>query len=283
MSDRSPVASRRRLGQHLRDLRERLGLTGEEAAKAIERSTSWISRVEGGRIGIRSKELRELLDRYGVRDVNLRQELLELAEQGRQRAWWSEYRGSISETYYRYIGYEHEASRVDWAGHAVIPGLLQTEDYARAVNERFLPPLSDRAIRDGVAIRLKRQELLRSPRELQLSVLLDEAVLRRLVGTRAALCGQLDALLTAMAYPNVEVRLLPEGALAAAGMPLNLTIFTLGADEPRIVHREDALTADFQEGDQAAPHVAAVEHLRSTARSVAESRVIIRGIRHEIC
>jgi transcriptional regulator with XRE-family HTH domain len=144
-------------------LRQERGLTGEQVGEQVERSASWISRVEGGRIGIRGRDLRDLLDLYQVDDAGRRAELLSLAERGRARSWWSEFSGTISEAYATFVGFEDEATRFESYEPMVVPGLLQLESYARALVESGIPQLSRREVEDRIQVRLRRHHLRGRP------------------------------------------------------------------------------------------------------------------------
>ena len=249
----------------------------------MQRSPSWISRLETGQIGIRSKELRELLDYYEVADRSLREHLEELAEQGRQRAWWSSFRDSLPEQYYRYIGYEHEASGIEWAGSAVIPGLLQTPDLARAIHDRHIPKLADSLIQERVTVRMRRKQLVFGERAMPLKVVLAEAALRREIGGRDVLCGQLDALLDAMDLPNVEVQVVPDTYDVAALLPPSLTIFSMGPDEPKVVHREDTFVDSFETGEMARQGLEIFQIVSAVALSQESSRAFVQDLRTQLC
>jgi hypothetical protein len=252
-------------------------MRGEEAAARLERSASWLSRLESGQIGIRAKELSELLDTYGIPVGPLRDELQTLAAQGRRRAWWSSYRDSLPDDYYQYIGFEAEATRIDWSGSAVIPGWLQTEAYARALVRQLssLPP----AVQDDrVAVRMRRKALVLGSGTLPFGAVLGEAALVRDVGDRDVMHDQLKAIGDAMDRPNVELRILPSSSVLSARMATGLTIFTLGVNEPKIVHTEDLLAGAFIEGKQAIELVELQATLRATALNAIDSKALITGM-----
>jgi transcriptional regulator with XRE-family HTH domain len=281
VSELSPVVRRRRLGARLRQIRERLSLTGEQAARSIDRSASWLSRLEAGQIGIRSKELHELLDEYGVQDRAVRQELESLAAEGRRRAWWSPYRESLPEDYYRYIGLEAEAIRLDWVGNAAIPGWLQTEDYARALHLQMAPTIPHPVQEDRINVRMRRQRLVFGPEALPLHVVIGEGVLRRHVGGGPVLHGQLARLASAAERPNVQIQILPEASPASAMMPLSLTIITLPGAEI-IVHLENPMNGFFQEGDQANQYLALHRSLAAAALDAGASRLLLAQVQREV-
>src|SRR5262245_58694697 len=126
---RSPTMMRRRLGAALRTLRAESNKTFDDVAEHLERSQSWLSRVESGHIGIRNRELRDLLNLYEVRDSMLRSRLEALADSGRRRGWWSDYTNTLSPAFGRFIGFEADASLIRTYEDRVVPGLLQHPDY----------------------------------------------------------------------------------------------------------------------------------------------------------
>jgi len=204
----SPTLLRRRLGRALRGLREHAGLTGDEAGARVERSGSWISRVEAGRVGLRVRDLQDLLDLYQLDDLHRRAELEGLAREGRQRGWWSRYSDSISEAYSIFIGLEAEARTLLSYDHIAIPGLLQTEDYCRAlVRQAARPELPTDLLEARVQVRMTRQaELRKSPPELRF--VLDEAVLHRAYGGKATLRNQLQHLTEVVREQRVDLRVI---------------------------------------------------------------------------
>src|SRR5690349_13373345 len=136
----SSALQRRRLGQALRRLRDQAKLTGDEAGQAVERSGSWISRVEAGRVGVRLRELRDLFELYGLTNAREREDLEALAQSGKRRGWWSSY--GLPESYAVYVGLEDEAESLRMYHNLVVPGLFQTERYMRAVFQRGIPKIS---------------------------------------------------------------------------------------------------------------------------------------------
>src|SRR6185295_17380404 len=172
----SPTVRRRRLGLILRGLREKANLTGDEVGTAIERSGSWISRVETGRVGLRGRDLNDLLELYQVNDRALSDELHSLAREGKQRGWWSKYADSLFGQYATYIGFESEAAELLVYETLIVHGLLQTEEYARAIFGAAMPPNSGDAIERKVKVRMARQELMVRQRALKLWAIMDESV-----------------------------------------------------------------------------------------------------------
>lgn len=205
----SPTVRRRRLAAELRRLRG--NRTGNDVSRAIGWSTTKISRAESGRESLPPAEIKKLINYYGVTDP-LRGRLLGLAEDAVQQGWWDEYADALDPRYLEFIGLEAEAtSCLQWQSD-FMPGLLQTEDYARrlsAVYQMLAPTIPPSVHQRFVRVRMLRQERLIQEPVLQLSVVIDEAVLLRGIGDRGIMRDQLAHLADAAARPNVDLRILP--------------------------------------------------------------------------
>jgi hypothetical protein len=206
----SPTVRRRRLAAELRRLRGKR--TGGQVSRSIGWSPTKISRAESGHESIPPPEVEKLLDFYGVKDP-LRGRLLELAEDAVQHGWWEDYADVLNPQLLEFIGLEAEAvSSLQWQAD-FIPGLLQTEDYARqlydAVRSLVDPATPPSAVDRFVRARMLRQERLTHEPVLQLSVILDEAVLLRSIGDRGIMRVQLQRLLHVADLPNVDLRVMP--------------------------------------------------------------------------
>jgi len=205
----SPTVRRRRLAAELRRLRGKR--TGSRVSRAIGWSPTKISRAESGHESIPPSEVEKLLDFYGVKDP-LRGRLIELAQDATQPGWWDDYADALNPPLLEFIGLEAEAvSSLQWQADA-IPGLLQTEAYARQLSVAYQavvpttpPSLIDRFVRS----RMIRQERLTHEPVLQLSVILDEAVLLRRIGDRGLMRAQLEHLADMTDLPNIDLRVMP--------------------------------------------------------------------------
>jgi transcriptional regulator with XRE-family HTH domain len=250
VTDSSPTMQRRRLGGALRSLRESRGLTGDQVGAAVERSASWISRVEGGRLGLRARDLRDLLDLYDVTDPQRREELLRLAEAGRERTWLSEYRSSIPESYATFIGLEAEAATLQEYCTLIVPGLLQTEAYARVViSGGNYTTLSPRVIDDRVAVRMKRQRVLTGENPLKFSAIMSEIALQRTVGGNAVMKEQLEHLLKMLTRPNISLRVILNERLGYTAVA-SVALFRFSTDDPDVVYVENPAGGSFEEGER---------------------------------
>jgi transcriptional regulator with XRE-family HTH domain len=273
MADGSPTVRRRRLGLILRDLREQRGMTGEEVGAAVERSNSWLSRIEMGKSGLRARDLRDLLNLFEVTDVRLRAELEELARAGKERGWWNKYGDAVTGPLSTYIGFEVDASEILAYESAVIPGLLQTEEYARALFTSAYPPDSADMVARKIKIRMARQPLLaREPEPLKLWAIIDESVLHRRIGSPTIMQAQLKHLRDAALMPNITLQVAPFTAGAYPGLvrPFMVLRFPLAAD-PDLAYTENFDGGTFAEGDDAERYHEAFNHLRAAALSPFQS------------
>jgi transcriptional regulator with XRE-family HTH domain len=208
----SPTVRRRRLAAELREIREDKGKSGETVAAALKWSPSKISRYERARTGLRPREVERLLDYYQITGPR-RALLLGLAEDAAQKGWWEEFADSLSEDYRQFIGFEHEAASMAIWHVDVVTGLLQTEAYARHIISSYsrVEPMPPGMIGRMVKVRTRRQQVL-NREDLQLSVVLDESVLKRQVGDESVMYGQLQRLLQDADRPNLTLRILPLNA-----------------------------------------------------------------------
>jgi transcriptional regulator with XRE-family HTH domain len=276
MADGSPTVRRRRLGLILRGLREKAGLTGEEVGAAIERSGSWVSRVETGRVGLRGRDLRDLLTLYRVEDEKLGEELLGLAREGKQRGWWSKYADTLSGPYATYIGFEAEAAELRVYETLVVHGLLQTEEYARAMFAATIPANKEDMIERKVRIRLARQALLDGSRPVQLRAVFGEGVLMRQIGGAVVLRDQLKKLAEASRRPNITLQVIPFTRGVHPGMIGSFTVVRFPSpDDPDIVYIEGMTGDVFAESEDAHIYNEVFDHLSSAALSPAESQAKI--------
>ena len=207
-------------------------------ATSLSWSESKLSRIETAHTGISEPDLDRLLTAYGVR-VEDRDRLRDLARHGRARAWWTPYRSSVPDPYDEYVALEAEAVLISEWETAVVPGLLQTDEYARAVIEVGADVGAAETIQRRLALRMARQAVLTREPPPELRVVLDEAVLHREVGGPEVLRRQLARLLEAGERPGVELLVLPFTAGAHAGLvePFMVLEFGSGTRSP-IVHIE---------------------------------------------
>jgi transcriptional regulator with XRE-family HTH domain len=207
----SPSVRRRRLAAELRRLREERNQTGEDVAESLGWSASKLSRIELARTGIKAEDLTSLLTTYGV-PPEQRTELLRLVEKPRSRDWWRTYTDALPEKFVTLIGLESDAQSISAWSPELVPGLLQTANYARAAIAAHMTAtaaISAGEIERRVQTRLRRQHLLTSEQPTNFSSVLDESVLLRHLGSPRVMRDQLAHLLEMARLPNVTLRVLP--------------------------------------------------------------------------
>jgi transcriptional regulator with XRE-family HTH domain len=222
----SPTVRRRRLATELRSLRAKQKKTGTKVAKDLGWSPAKISRYELGQGGFPLDEVEKLLDYYGVTDPR-RAQLLDLAVEANASGWWEEYADILPPEYMEYIGLEAEAHTVAAWNNYIVPGLLQTERYARQLNVGYdsVIPTPGSILDRLVRVRMIRQELLKQSPSRQFSVVIDESVLLRQVGEKSLMRAQLRHLVKVSNFPGVELRALPLESRSSLASD-SFTIFT---------------------------------------------------------
>jgi transcriptional regulator with XRE-family HTH domain len=266
----------RRLGRELRKLRDAKGLTGDDAAKLVRCSSSRISRIESGEIKPRAGDVMELLVAYGMRiDEEPATSLLEQARDLREEGWWQRLGGR----YATYIAYEEEAAEMKNFEPMLVPGLLQTEQYAREVN--MIGRESDKdTINQRVAARMTRQEVLhREPAPLRLHAILSEAAVRTEVGGPDVLREQLDHLVTMSRLPNVTIQVLRFGAGAHLAVSSGFVLLAFDQYDPPLGYVETLAGELFLESARDLARLNdAYDNLKTLARSPAESIKFIKEL-----
>ena len=279
----SPTVRRRRLALELRRLRESAKLTCEEVAERLECSASKISRVETGRVSVSPRDVRDMLQIYGV-PPDQRESLVQLARDSRQKGWWHAYSDSIQPHFATYLGLESAASEIRIYEVSLIPGLLQTEDYARAVIRAGMVNSPAEDIERRVSLLMARQPAVVRDDPPKVWAVLDEAALRRRVGGSGLMRLQLEHLLAQAALPNVAVQVIPfaGGAHPAMGRPFIILVFPERVDTD-VVYLEDLTSAlyleDVAEVDR---YNVFFNHLRATALSFDDSAALITSVLKEM-
>jgi transcriptional regulator with XRE-family HTH domain len=245
----SPALSRMMLGRALRVLREQVGISPERACEAIQVPVSGIDGLERGRSRLRLRDVADLCALYGVTDHHQRATLLGMADLANMPEWWHAYRDVIPGWFEPYLGLEEAASLIRGYETGFIPGLLQTPAYARVLISHGTS--SGPVIERRVELRMRRQRLLRRPRPPRLWMLIDEAALRRVVGGRALMAGQLRHLLEACDIPDVTIQVLSlRGRRHFAEIPFTLLRLP-ERDLPDVIYLEHPTNAVYldQRGD----------------------------------
>jgi hypothetical protein len=275
-----PTVLRILLGAQLRRLREAKRITLEDAGHVIRASGSKMSRLETGRVGFKDRDISDLLTLYGVEDEQQRAALRDLARDASAQGWWHDYSDILPNWFEAYVGLEEAATGIRAYEIQFVPGLLQTEDYARAVTLLGHGNAPADEIERRVSLRMARQGLLTGPQPPHLWVVLDEAVLRRSVGRPGVMRGQLKHLLEATEWPNVTIQIVPflAGGHAAAGGPFSILRFA-EFDLPDVVYLEQLTSALYLDKRDTVEHYLAVmERLCLEASPAAASAKVISEI-----
>ncbi|MEV6810948.1 helix-turn-helix transcriptional regulator [Micromonospora sp. NPDC051296] len=271
----SPTVRRRRIARELRQLRERAGMTLDVAARQLDMSKSNLSRIENAQIGIKPRDVRAALALYQVTG-NDAEALIEIARGAQQRGWWQHYSDVLPEWFEFYVGLEAEAATLRTYEAEAVPGLLQTEAYAREIYRRTA---GEDDLDRKVAARLRRQDVLRNEDSpVELSVVLNEAVLLRPVGGRAVMAGQLTHLEAVAHLPNVTMQVLPfeAGGHPAMNSPYVILTFADAADAA-VVYLENLTTGlALEEAGQVRSYSLVHEELRRLALDPAASLVRLK-------
>ncbi|MGI5369719.1 helix-turn-helix domain-containing protein [Streptomyces iakyrus] len=281
MPERS-TTRRRQLGATMRKLRSRKGLTLEEAGRLVGVSKATVSRYETTAGPVKWLVIDALCREYDATDAE-RRAVVNLAKNAREQGWWNSFADSIPESMNLLLTLEDEAVRENHFCCVYVPGLLQTRAYSTALQRANEVPLEPAEIERLVDIRMKRQELLFRPKPLHLWAILDESVIRRVVGSTAVMMEQLDRLLEANESPHVTIQVLPfsKGAHAAA-----LGSFVMiGGPEPAL----DVVYVDIHTGSlflEKEPELEryrlAFEYLRAQALDMEASSTLIHRARKEL-
>lgn len=214
-----PTACRMLLGSQLRKLREAANISRDDAGYHIRGSGSKISRLELGRVSFKERDVEDLLSLYRVDSEQERQTLVEMVHQSNQPGWWHRYNDLMPTWFHDYVGLEESASRIQTYELQFVPGLMQTERYARAIVGGGKAGISESEVERRVALRLRRQRLLAHPQAPRLWAVIDEAVLHRPIGGPAVLREQVEHLLELVRMPNIALQVVPFriGSYAAEG------------------------------------------------------------------
>lgn len=264
----TPTVRLRRLAAELRSLRDTSGLTRETVIERTGINAATLYRIEHGRVRPQTRTLRTLLDLYGV-DQEQQAELVALLRDARLRGWLHAYQSELPEHYTTYIGFEGEAHSVWDYESLFVPGLLQTEDYARAVIRGGLPNASRDEVERRVEVRMERQALLHNENPLNLWSIVDEAALRRQVGGPEVMQAQFQYLIEVSELPHVTFQVIPFDAGAHPGMPGSFILLQFGdAAIPDVIYVNTMAGELFlEEVADVRRYKLVFEHLRAVAAS----------------
>ncbi|WEP00260.1 helix-turn-helix transcriptional regulator [Streptomyces sp. FXJ1.172] len=268
------------LGSQLRRLREARGITREAAGYSIRASESKISRMELGRVSFKTRDVEDLLTLYGITGEAERESLLSLAREANVAGWWHSYTDVLPSWFPTYVGLEGAASLIRVYEVQFVHGLLQTEEYARAVVRRGMKGASPDDIERRVALRLERQKHLFAQGAPEFHIVLDEAALRRPYGDRAVMRGQLQHLIDVSQRPNVRLQVMPFSFGGHSGESGAFTVLSFpDADLSDVVYLEQLTSALYlDKREDVAQYEQALKELQQDSPGPDESRDLLRGL-----
>jgi transcriptional regulator with XRE-family HTH domain len=272
------------LGTQLRRLREAVGITAEKAGYEIRASRSKISRMETGRVGLKLRDIEDLLTLYGVADQKQRGNVLTLARRSREPEWWTQYSDILPDWFETYLGLESAASVIRSFETQFVPGLFQTEDYARAVTRLGHQTAPEQEIERRVGLRLRRQDVLARRQPPRIWAVMDEAVLRRPIGGETAMREQLGHLVEAARRPGVRLQVVPFARGGHAGASGSFSILRFEErDLPDVVYMEQLTTAVYLDQRPDVEHyLEAADQLSGEALTPLDTMRFIEQISREI-
>lgn len=279
-----PTVLRMVLGAQMRKLRQASAISPEAAGYAIRASGSKISRLERGRAPCRQRDIADLLTLYGVHDEQERAALLQLTREASTPGWWHLYSDVLPGWFESYVGLEEAASRIRTYEIQFVPGLLQTESYARTLIQRGNLESAGQEIDQRVALRMRRQVILSRPGAPQYWAIVHEEALRRPFGSRQLMQSQIEHLMEVTQLPNVTLRIMPSRAESTAGEGCPFTILRFSEPElPDVVYLEHLTSAIYlDKRSDLDRYLAAMDRLLLEAGPFAATAGILRDIRRDI-
>ncbi|MFI9306170.1 helix-turn-helix domain-containing protein [Streptomyces triculaminicus] len=280
----APTVLRVVLGKRLHDLREKAGLSYEEAGRALDVTHATVRRMEKAEVGLKIPYVEKLLRVYGVLDAEEVEGFLSLTREANRPGWWHRFRDVLPEWFSAFVSLEGEANLIRAYEPHYIPGLLQTEDYARAVLRAGMPHAREADVERAVTVRRERQGLLRREKAPLLWVVMDETVLRRPIGGPDVMRAQLDRLVEATDMPNVRLQFMPFAAGPHPAMYGPFHIFRFPIQElPDIAYAENLVGASyFDQRDDVSSFLEALDRMCAQAAPAHTTKAILGGIRKEI-
>jgi transcriptional regulator with XRE-family HTH domain len=279
----SPTVLRMILGRQLQALREKAGLTFQQAADAIYSSEWTIRRMERAEGGLKPLTLKSLLVAYGVTDVREIDAFLALARDASRPGWWHSYGDALPDWFKVAIGLEESASVIRAYEPQVVPGLLQTEAYVRAITAASFPSESQEDSERKVALRLARQDLLKRPAPPQYRVVLEETVLRRPIGGADIMRAQLQHLIDMAAQPSITIQILPFTAGWHPAMYGMFWIYRFPDDTmPDVVYSEGLTSAYYlNKPEETTQYTQALDQMSAQAATPDQTITMMRNILKE--
>jgi transcriptional regulator with XRE-family HTH domain len=279
----SPTVLRMILGRQLQALREKAGLSYQQAADAIFASEWTLRRIEAGKGALKPLNIKSLLITYGVTDVREIDAFLGLARDASRPGWWHSYDDILPEWFKVAVGLEESASLIRAYEPQVVPGLLQTEAYVRAITAASFPSEQEEDAERRIALRLARQDLLKRPAPPEYWVVLEETVLRRPIGGPDVMRGQIEYLIESAARPNITLQVLPFAAGWHPAMYGMFNLFRFPDDAiPDVVYSESLTSAYYlNKPEETTRYTEALDRMAAQAATPDQSVSILREIPKE--
>jgi len=272
------------LGQQLRALRESAGMTLRQAGDYLQRDQSMLSRFENAVHPIRRGDVTALLDLYGISDERTRDALIQLSEDVWRKGWWDDYGNGIDRRFIDRVWLEVRAERLRTYEAMVVPGLLQTREYAETlIRNSANADTPEEKIERMIELRMTRQQILRGEEPISFATVVDESALRRVIGGSEVMNDQLTALLDISERPNVEVRVLPLRRGAHAGLDGSFWLYQMPDPYPDLAYIENLAGAVYVEEDAAVDRFRQAYHqLSAAALNGKESAALILAVAKEL-
>ncbi|MFE2674543.1 helix-turn-helix domain-containing protein [Streptomyces hygroscopicus] len=280
----APTVLRVVLGKRLQDLREKAGLSFEQAGRALDVTHATIRRMEKAEVGLKLPYVEKLLRTYGVTDPEEVEAFLSLAREANKAGWWHRFRDVLPEWFNTFVSLEVEANLIRAYEPHYIPGLLQTEDYARAVLRAGMPHAPETEIERNVALRMERQALLTRDNPPMLWVVMDETVVRRPIGGAETMRAQISRLIEEAEAPHVRLQIMPFDAGPHPAMYGPFHIFRFPIPElPDIAYTETLVSGSyFDQRDDVSAFLEALDRMCAQAAPAQTTQAILSRIRKEI-
>jgi transcriptional regulator with XRE-family HTH domain len=272
------------LGAQLRRLREHAGITRDDAGYHIRASGSKISRMELGRVSFKERDVTDLLEYYGITDLAEREKLVQLTREANATPWYQKFQDVVPDWFHVFVGLEEAAQLIRVYEVQFVPGLLQTEEYARAIIMQGAPGVDPDEVERRVGLRMGRQKLLTRENPPRYWVIMDEAALRRPMGGRDVHVAQIERLIDLVGEPNITLQVMPfkYGGHAADGGAFTIMRFP-ETDLPDVVYMEYLTGAHYIDKPEEVERYAAVmERLSVAGTSPDRTREILSGMLKEI-
>lgn len=275
---RGPTLRAQWLGNELREMREQAGLTLKEVAEYLRRNPSTVSRLESGLLPARVAEVLAYLDICGVDDSKRRDDLKTMSSELFRKGWWDGYAADVAGSLIDRIWLESRATAICYFQPIMVPGLLQTRDYAESVIRTANGAASEAQIERWIELRMARQRLLDRDEPVELSAVVDESVVRRMVGGRSVMRAQLLRLSAMAERPDIDIRVLPFDAGAHASPDGQFDLFGMAEPYPNAACMQTPAGAVYVEADKAVPFAAAYDRLCEAAMSTANTAALLQEL-----